>query len=374
MKAVQRGQLSQRAASERYGVPRRTVRNHLKTEMTTKILGRNSVITKEQETKLVERIVEFASIALSKVWSKYMTYGNIISGFRATGLYPFNPDAIPEEAFAPSLLTESPDPHSQNKYDNEIPLANLKTKDSLKSPFHELMPTPNYAVVKAKPRRKALNYQSQRVTKELSKVKVSREKTNKQGKTKKNKGTNRPSKDGWYCHGCRDEKVAGMRQCSQCLHWYHEECVGLTKEDHQAVDHGGELNNSVYSNPSSLSGHLQDKGSKYQSNLNEIDKSEQKSSVDSLGKGIHYEWPQGDSGCALIIVPQGSWCPRRCDGLEKFVDLAGTSGRLHPCVDRPTAPRANQIDMHVSLLDRLEGRDVRRGYVGQVYNGVERVK
>nr|CAD7259392.1 unnamed protein product [Timema shepardi] len=134
----------------------------------------------------------------------------------------------------------------------------------------------------------------------------------------------------------------------------------------QVVDHGGELNNSVYSNPSSLSGHLQDKGSKYQSNLNEIDKSEQKSSVDSLGKGIHYEWPQGDSGC--------DWSPRRCDGLEKFVDLAGTSGRLHTSVDRPTAPRANQIDMHVSLFSHLEGCDVRRGNFRQVSNGVERVK
>nr|CAD7394960.1 unnamed protein product [Timema cristinae] len=137
----------------------------------------------------------------------------------------------------------------------------------------------------------------------------------------------------------------------------------------QVVDHGGELNNSVYSNPSSLSGHLQDKGSKYQSNLNEIDKSEQKSSVDSLGKGIHYEWPQGDSG----FIRHSSWIPRRFDGLEKFVDLAGTSGLLHTCVDRPTAPRANQIDMHVSLFSHLEGRDVRRGNFGQVSNGVKRV-
>nr|CAD7569061.1 unnamed protein product [Timema californicum] len=173
----------------------------------------------------------------------------------------------------------------------------------------------------------------------------------------------------------------------------------------QVVDHGGELNNSVYSNPSSLSGHLQDKGSKYQSNLNEIDKSEQKSSVDSLGKGIHYEWPQGDSGCnmrkfvwkegnhlreTILSRPDwdsnpdpthlkqasltGDWSPRRCDGLEKFVDLAGTSGRLHTCVDRPTAPRANQIDMHVSLFSHLEGCDVRRGNFRQVSNGVERVK
>lgn len=39
------------------------------------------------------------------VWLKAMTPSNIISGFTATGIYPFRPDAIPEAAFAPSLIT-----------------------------------------------------------------------------------------------------------------------------------------------------------------------------------------------------------------------------------------------------------------------------
>ncbi|XP_072394912.1 uncharacterized protein [Diabrotica undecimpunctata] len=41
----------------------------------------------------------------SKVWLKTMTPANIISEFKATGIFPFNPDIIPESAFAPSLLT-----------------------------------------------------------------------------------------------------------------------------------------------------------------------------------------------------------------------------------------------------------------------------
>nr|CAD7263365.1 unnamed protein product [Timema shepardi] len=90
MKAVQRGQQSQSAASEHYGVPRRTLRNHLKTEKTTKSLGTKSVLTNEQEKNLVERIE------------------------KATDLYPVNTDAIPEEAFAPSVLTEIPEPHYQS--------------------------------------------------------------------------------------------------------------------------------------------------------------------------------------------------------------------------------------------------------------------
>ncbi|KAF9420025.1 hypothetical protein HW555_003619 [Spodoptera exigua] len=50
------------------------------------------------------------NVILSSVWSKCMTHGNITSGFKATGLYPFNPQAIPETAFAPSILSEVPAP------------------------------------------------------------------------------------------------------------------------------------------------------------------------------------------------------------------------------------------------------------------------
>lgn len=39
------------------------------------------------------------------VWLKSMSAENILSGFRATGIWPFNPNAIPEAAFAPSVLT-----------------------------------------------------------------------------------------------------------------------------------------------------------------------------------------------------------------------------------------------------------------------------
>lgn len=45
---------------------------------------------------------------LSKVWARSVTARNIMSGFRATGIYPFDPHVIPEEAFAPSAVTEAP--------------------------------------------------------------------------------------------------------------------------------------------------------------------------------------------------------------------------------------------------------------------------
>ncbi|CAH2002876.1 unnamed protein product [Acanthoscelides obtectus] len=52
--------------------------------------------------------------------------------------------------------------------DDNIPLANFKAK-KFRSPFQELFPTPNYAVTKNKPKRKAIDYKSQRITKDLFK-------------------------------------------------------------------------------------------------------------------------------------------------------------------------------------------------------------
>lgn len=306
------------------------------------------------------------NVILSRVWSKCMTHENITSGFRATGLFPLNEDAIPEIAFAPSVLTarrqdmppsansrspspiptsptghpransrtpspipcsstgqapgttrrrnmyyisnsESSDDESQpreiikrpflrkpcqiyssssddedNNIDNkqpdrsplvncqsdeddEVPLANLTEK----SPFQKLLPTPDYAVTKNKPRRKALNYKGQRVTKDIfqktkeaqkeednQKKTETQESNTEQGKEKgkgkgKGKGTRKSSKkvqdnqnkykneessikesqECWYCPACNEDRVADMRPCTECVKYYHEECVGLTKND-----------------------------------------------------------------------------------------------------------------------------------------------
>lgn len=40
---------------------------------------------------------------LSKVWHRSTTSANLISGFRVTGIFPFEPYIIPEEAFAPNF-------------------------------------------------------------------------------------------------------------------------------------------------------------------------------------------------------------------------------------------------------------------------------
>lgn len=339
----------------------------------------------------------------TKVWSQCLTHDNIVNGFRATGLYPFNPDILPDEAFAPSILTELPPPtepsalvgsntdHPDNytvnqpeeqlrneddsqshleqvpdlpekspaqsamdlnnlsvltnqehedtiqssenilndvettpkkaqiivtptqspkpstsglhrapiyrrpiiyssgsetdsetnielqitqlalnksslamdniygseeniedsddfSSDDNVPLANLKD-NKFRSPFQELLPTPNYAVTKNKPRRKAINYKGQRVTKDLfkeqetlkenkltKKRKPKESKKTKNEKKKRSKGDKRKRsnlsvEESWFCPACNENRVSDMRQCVKCRIWYHEECLGLTKND-----------------------------------------------------------------------------------------------------------------------------------------------
>lgn len=47
---------------------------------------------------------------LTPVWQKAMVISNIVNGFSAVGLFPFNSNAIPDCAFLPSALTEKPAP------------------------------------------------------------------------------------------------------------------------------------------------------------------------------------------------------------------------------------------------------------------------
>lgn len=59
------------------------------------------------------------------VWDKSVTPQNIMSGFSATGIYPFNPQAIPEVAFAPSILTEQRLTQQEHKDENVSKEANI---------------------------------------------------------------------------------------------------------------------------------------------------------------------------------------------------------------------------------------------------------
>lgn len=45
------------------------------------------------------------------------------------------------------------------------------------------------------------------------------------------KERNENKAENWYCQACKVDLVSDMRQCIDCFLWYHEECVGLSKND-----------------------------------------------------------------------------------------------------------------------------------------------
>ncbi|KAI4454942.1 hypothetical protein MML48_9g00019683 [Holotrichia oblita] len=208
-----------------------------------------------------------------------MTHKNITSGVKAIGLYPLNPQAIPETAFAPSILTEAPAPpvshdvgkensqprvstrpitpepststvrekgieqtpnrpsgrfdpvaygNSSSLDDDEhhVPLAQVK-----RTAFQQLMPTPTKNTEKTLTvRGKAINFRGTPVTKDLF-GKNREEKITKKSSAPKGRNSTKQKQAGWYCHDWELDEVTDMRQCCKCGKWYHEECVGLSTDD-----------------------------------------------------------------------------------------------------------------------------------------------
>ncbi len=54
-------------------------------------------------------IYEVAEL-VKQAFMSAMTPTNITSGFRATGIYPYNRDIFPDEDYAPSMVTDRPNP------------------------------------------------------------------------------------------------------------------------------------------------------------------------------------------------------------------------------------------------------------------------
>jgi len=50
----------------------------------------------------------------TEAWNKAATPANIKAGFHATGIYPFNPSTVSDEAFAPSIVTNNCDAQVSN--------------------------------------------------------------------------------------------------------------------------------------------------------------------------------------------------------------------------------------------------------------------
>lgn len=239
------------------------------------------------------------SDVFTPVWSKCMTIENITAGFRSTGIFPFDKNAIPVHAYGPSLptyrLTENSPPHVEEidnqewNSEDEIPLALLKQRyDRFKHPkpvnvFSVILRTPDMEEVKkpTKPRKKSLNYRAQEVTKDLfseqnhsnSSPTVTKGLSSRSTASAKSSLTSSAEKGGskapaeesvparssetarsapsasasasatptsaaqesWFCVACHEDFVADMRPCKLCNRWMHEECIGFTADDFDEV-------------------------------------------------------------------------------------------------------------------------------------------
>ena len=64
IESVKSKQMSQRKAAATFKIPRRTLRNHLKSGNEEKSIGRKTVLTKDQEKGLAKRIIRLAQVGV----------------------------------------------------------------------------------------------------------------------------------------------------------------------------------------------------------------------------------------------------------------------------------------------------------------------
>ena len=53
---------------------------------------------------------------LNKAWTSTVTSDNIVFGFRSCGIFPFHPNAIPDEAYLPSLMYAAEEGVGRHEY------------------------------------------------------------------------------------------------------------------------------------------------------------------------------------------------------------------------------------------------------------------
>ncbi|KAJ8868805.1 hypothetical protein PR048_030346 [Dryococelus australis] len=209
-------------------------------------------------------------------WEKSMSQGNMKSGFKGTGIYPFNPLIIPDEAFAPSAATELPPPEPatdeqdiaeqmppESTFDNPTP----GTSGSLQLPLSRHTLVTVTFTFREHPRTPATSSTDSDVispsedvsdSPDNEELEMSQTPDSKQEKeTKKNtnrcktQATNDNSDDfnrgrgggetnkkltltpaeSWYCIVCGKDEVKDKRRCAVCGEHIHEESVDLCKED-----------------------------------------------------------------------------------------------------------------------------------------------
>lgn len=148
-----------------------------------------------------------------------------------------NTEKVKESIQTKNTFNEEKEPQKSDEHkEGNIQLQkNNEDEEDLNVTFTEMLETP-YKDTTKRIQRKAINSRAVVVKKAVfSKDNASTQKrtTNANRNVVKIKKVNQQTKtkESWYCSACKEDVLKDMRLCSVCLTYFHEECVGLTKDD-----------------------------------------------------------------------------------------------------------------------------------------------
>lgn len=179
-----------------------------------------------------------------------------VSGFKKTGIWPFNPDVFTDEDFAPAEVTDQPEPAVQPIVTDDVPAnepaevpepeVNQIDPNSEASPNSsftisptEILPLPKMAGPRATKRKRkservaeitSENYRQELATSEASKTIKAIKKGRKPAPKKRSKKQKLDETcEDVLCELCGatfadSDDGQGWKKCLSCLIWFHAEC------------------------------------------------------------------------------------------------------------------------------------------------------
>ncbi|XP_055907702.1 uncharacterized protein LOC129942684 [Eupeodes corollae] len=199
---------------------------------------------------------------IGNAWEKAASVGNGASGFRATGIYPFNPQAIPDHFFSisdsaavevqqsaalpsetivlspesnlePVIPTTSNASHNCNHSENETHTSTCFNKPTPTKLLQEISPLPKIpALTFSRRRQKAEVLTSPNSIEKKKKIKSPKPQEEKKASKRKIEPAANPN----VCAECWEnyfltKKREDWIQCSKCSKWLHENCTRYKKPE-----------------------------------------------------------------------------------------------------------------------------------------------
>ncbi|CAH2003443.1 unnamed protein product [Acanthoscelides obtectus] len=191
---------------------------------------------KNNPTRRLTRL-QFGEL-LASAWVKSATVSNAVAAFKATGIVPFNPEAIPDEAFLSETTDVQDNVNNCNNNEQEITTqASILdhpqpgcSKDSLpppeSPPKNNLTPGKMLNNISPIPCTSTPVQQVRKRSKQVASILNSAEKS--EADVSLHDSSSEGSEDE-CCRGCNEayattKKPDDWLKCIRCLSWYHETC------------------------------------------------------------------------------------------------------------------------------------------------------